>query len=77
MDRVPPGFNVWAGMEPTGRGARFDCSTVTRVRWVAVRPSGSRAVAVIVARPVARAVIVKTDPETETLATVVLDDLAV
>ena len=77
MGRVPPGFNVWVGMVPTVRGARFASSTVTLARCVAVKPSGSFAVMVIVAVPVATAVIVTVDPETATLATVVLDDVAV
>ena len=44
---------------------------------VAERPSESVAVIVTSAVPLATALIVTVDPETETLATLVLDDLAV
>ena len=78
-EKVPPGATVTdLGVTFVNRrsGAALD-TTLTATRCVAVSPPGSRAVIVIVAVPVERAVIVTVDPETDTLATLVLDDVAV
>lgn len=61
-------------MVSTASGDRL--ATVASKACVAERPSGSVAVIVTSAEPLEMAVIVTADPETDTLATPGLDDLA-
>lgn len=60
----------------TSRSGAPDDRTVTLAVCVAVSPPGSRAVIVIVALPVATAVIVTDEPDTEARTTLERDDVA-
>ena len=77
-DTDPPRCAVWAGIELTFGGLFVVCSvTVTENDRVAVAPHSSVAVTVIVALPAATAVTVSVFPDTDTVATEVLFDVAV
>ena len=72
---VSPVNSVWAGIVSPAAGARF--GTVTSKLCWAARPRGSRAVTVIVPRPLATAVTVTALPDTETPTMSAFDDAAV
>ena len=73
-DRTPPARNVTAGKRPTGTGARF--GTVASNVCVACNPPGSSAVTVTVAVPPETGVTDTSEPDTDTVATAVADDVA-
>ena len=75
----PPRVRVWLEIEPTANGARLarvDASTVTAIVCIAVNVL-SLAVTVTVALPALSGVIVTTAPDTLTVATLVLSEVAV
>ena len=67
---VTPAGSVTSANGSVPSGARFDPSEiVTSTFCEAVRPAGSRAVAVTVALPAAIPVIVNVEPDTDAVAT--------
>ena len=77
--KISPGPSE-LGFAPGGWTTRSDCPgacTVTAKRWLAVRPSGSVAVTVMVAVPTATAVAVTELPDSATEAAAGFEDTAV
>ena len=70
-----PASRFWAGIEPTGAGARLDV-TVTFTLCVALRPSGSVAVTVTVTVPRAPATMVRLLRDIDTETTPASEDVA-
>ena len=71
-----PAVSVWAETEPTAAGARLAGVTATAASSDADSPPGSVAVMVTVVWPAATAEIVRTLPETDTVATAVFELVA-
>ena len=68
---------VCTGIVPTAAGARFGCGLTFAVKvWVALNPPGSTAITVIVALPAVPGVTVTTAPDTLTVTTPALAELA-
>ena len=73
-----PTVTVCAEIDPTAVGARLACAfTVTEMVCVALKPSGSEAVTVIVALPAATGVMLTVEPETLAVALLLSEEAAV